>query len=232
MKPLKLRTTRRGVRMMHARHVVSEALHRPGATHSVFDVLAALTVLLSPEPELTLLGFAAGGMIAPLRALGHDHRVHGVDLDLQGARLFSRVASAWKGQVTVTRSDAVAFLHSLNRCSPCIVEDLSVQTPDGDVQKPGVSFGDLPALIESRLSDRGVAVFNLLPSSQRSWAAIERCVRAPFVEARRVDLAGYENRIVVAGRRLPSARVLVSQCNGLLSALGSRMTGTLKAKTL
>ncbi|MBS2026602.1 MAG: hypothetical protein JST54_01755 [Deltaproteobacteria bacterium] len=227
---MKTRKTRGSVRLVHGRHVISELPVRPGPTHSVFDVLAAALAALSGGDEVTLLGFAAGGMIAPLRALGRDDRVHGIDLDLTGARLFQRHARAWAGDVSVTRTDAVDFMRRQRRRQPCIVEDLSMQLEDGDVQKPDVSFDVLPKLIARKLSARGLAVFNLLPSPSRNWIAIERSVGAPFPEVRVVLLDEFENRVLLAARNLPEPASLQVQLDAVLELIGSRMTGTLQVR--
>jgi len=227
---METRKTRHGIRIVHGRHIVSELLAQPGPTHSVFDVLAASVAALSPGRDLTMLGFSGGGMLAPLRSLGRDDRVHGVDLDLSGARIFRRLARKWSGDVSVTRADAVDFLRKSTRRHACIVEDLSVQLANRDVQKPDVSFELMPSLIAKRLSKRGVAIFNLLPSDSRTWRELERGVMAPFEVARVVQLDDFENRVLLAGAALPDPWTIHQQLNAVLSLLGSKMAGTLHVR--
>ena len=73
--------TRRGARLVQNGSVLSEVLAKPGATDSVFDVLAAAIQIFSPGDRVGILGFAGGGLIAPLRAMSGDHNLSGVDLD-------------------------------------------------------------------------------------------------------------------------------------------------------
>ena len=77
---MKIERTRRGARIIDDDVVLSEILARPGPTHSLFDVLAAAVAAFAPGPRFAMLGFAGGGMIAPLRAMGCDIPVRAVDL--------------------------------------------------------------------------------------------------------------------------------------------------------
>ncbi|MEC9081308.1 MAG: hypothetical protein VYE44_05980, partial [Verrucomicrobiota bacterium] len=65
-----VKPTGRGARLVQNGSVLSEVLAQPGPTNSVFDALAALVRLFSPGARVGLLGFAGGGIIAPLRAMG------------------------------------------------------------------------------------------------------------------------------------------------------------------
>lgn len=224
---MEIRTTRRGLRLVHGRHVLSEVLARPGPTHSVFDVLAATVAALSNGPRVLLLGFAGGGMIAPLRALGCTERVDGVDLDLTGVRLFRRVGRDWSGEVRVVKEDALAAVKRERRV-PFVIEDLSVQLDDGDVVKPPISFSPLPGLIARRLAADGAAVFNLLPQPGRTWLSLEREVAAPFAAVRVIHLEEFENRILIGARALPDPAALGYQLRGVLELIGSRIGPTLR----
>ncbi|NIP94518.1 MAG: hypothetical protein GWO24_14175, partial [Akkermansiaceae bacterium] len=73
----KLRRCARGACLEQHGCVLSEILEEPGSTHSVFDVLAAAVAVFSPGRRVAVLGFAGGGMMAPLRKLGGDHEVEG-----------------------------------------------------------------------------------------------------------------------------------------------------------
>lgn len=229
---MEIRKTRRGARILHGPHVLSEVLAQPGPTHSVFDVLAAAAAAFSNGDELLALGFAGGGMVAALRALGRADRVQGVDLDLRGARIFERLGRGWSGEVHVARSDATSFLRRSRRRYACVVEDLSVQLADRDVQKPDDSYGPLPGLIAGHLSRGGVAVFNLLPTDARSWPFIMHAVASPFHASCVVHLDGFENRVLIAAAALPSARAVRARLDALLALIGSRMQGTLSARRL
>ena len=104
--------TCRGARLVQNGSVLSEVLAVPGATDSVFDVLAASVIQFSPADRVGLLGFAGGGIIAPLRAMGCGHIISGVDLDSTGYKLFCKLSSRWKGEVRFEEGDAAEWLRS------------------------------------------------------------------------------------------------------------------------
>src|SRR5262249_25485667 len=71
---LKVVRTRRSVRLVDGPDLVSHLRTTPGPTHGFFDLLAACAAAFAPgdlarAPRVLLLGFAAGGILAPLRAL-------------------------------------------------------------------------------------------------------------------------------------------------------------------
>ena len=102
--------TRRGLRLLEGDVILSELLARPGPTHCLFDVLAACVAALAPGPRIALLGFAGGGIVAPLRAMGFPHAIEAVDLDPTGEKLFRELARHWAGEVRVARMDALEWL--------------------------------------------------------------------------------------------------------------------------
>lgn len=217
--------TRRGARIVHGGHVVSEILSRPGPTHSVFDVLAAAVVALRPEARrIALLGFAGGGMLAPLRALGCSARVEGVDLSTTPARAFFELAQGWSGWVRVYEDDAAQWLARRQRGWDVIIEDLSQQVP-GDVIKPEVSIEVLPELIARRLGRDGISVVNVLPTPGYSWAELLGCIASSSEGAAVVRIGGFENRLVLGGRELPSSAALSRRLTKALGELGSRLAG-------
>lgn len=211
--------------------MLSEVLAAPGPTHSVFDALAAGVSELSPGPRVAVLGFAAGGMIAPLRALGFEAPVSAVDLDLRGVPVFRELSSEWAGRVTVAKSDAAAWLARQKRPFDAIVEDLSVQLP-GDVEKPEVSLGRLPELIARRLAPGGVAVVNVLPAADLTWPELIERLSRGHSHAAEVRLQAFSNRIVIAGEALPDARALGSRLRGALERIGSELAQGLHVRTI
>lgn len=206
MPPLRLQAGTTILRLFHGPHLISALPRSPGPTHSVFDALAACTYAAAPFAQrIALLGFAAGGVVAPLRAVGSGAVIHGVDLSSQGAQAFRRVASSWAGRVRFTRAEASRWLV---RQAPfdAIIEDLSAQLP-GDVTKPDVSLSTLPALIRDRLAPGGIAVINALPRAELSWRDLERTLCKPYAGWLSVGLADFENRILVAGARLSATEL-------------------------
>src|SRR5262245_16741215 len=127
-----------GARVVQAGTVLSEVLAAPGPTHSLFDVLAAAVTALTPGPRVALLGFAAGGIVAPLRAMGFPHRLEAVDLSLEGEKLFRELSGAWAGRVSLAHADAAVWLGARRGRYDLIVEDLFLEGRSGMI-KPRAS---------------------------------------------------------------------------------------------
>ncbi|MDP6793951.1 MAG: hypothetical protein QF721_07245 [Verrucomicrobiota bacterium] len=224
--------TCRGARLVQNGSVLSEVLAAPGATNSVFDVLAASVHQLSPADRVGLLGFAGGGMIAPLRAMGCGHSIRGVDLDRVGYELFCEFSSGWKGEVRFVQADAVEWLRSRRDKFDLLVEDLSVGR-DGDVFKPDVSIDTLPGLIRSRLKPGGIAVFNLLPPDNRTWTEMMSKVCKPFEFGVQILFESFYNRVVVLGDKgFPPARTVSRLLRAALCGIGSEMERDISVHSL
>ena len=219
--------TRGGVRLKQHGVVVCELRSSAGPTHSVFDVLAALMVALPVPGPAALLGFSAGGMVAPLAALGWDRPLAAVDLDTKAFAVFRRHCPEWRSRVKFHRAEAGAWLRRRRSRFGLLVEDLSVPV-SGDVVKPRASWEELPELIRRRLHPEGVAVFNLLPDPEHPWNRAIPTIRGRFRAALVVRFRDYENRILVVGERLPSARALSGRLGRLLRELGSRQAGRIQ----
>ena len=228
---MKVVRTRRGARIVEDDVVLSELLARPGATHALFDVLAACVAVLAPGPRFAMLGFAGGGIIAPLRALGFPHPIQAVDLSRDGEDLFHELSSEWAGEVGLEIDDAAAWLRRRRGRWDLILEDLSVPSPAGTV-KPYVSFDDLPALIHRRLAPGGVALTNLLPLPGTSWASLLARVALPHRRAVVLTLDEYENRFLLAGRALPTAAEASLRIRRALRGIGSYQEKLIRLRTL
>lgn len=229
MDMVKIQKTRHGLRLSQHGVVLSELRTTAGPTHSVFDVLAALVAGLAPTGRVGVLGFAGGGVMAPLRALGHEGRIDSCDLDRAGYDLFCRHCREWASQVRWRRADAVAWLRGQPSGFRLLVEDLSVPS-GGDVTKPLVSWEVMPGLMRSKLAPDGVAVFNLLRPQHATWARAMAGVTEGFAEARVLELEEYENRILVAGAELPTARDLGRQMREALARIRSRQATRVRAR--
>ncbi len=220
---MKITKTRSGLRLSQHGVVISELRTTAGPTHSVFDVLAALLTLFGQEGALAMLGFAGGGVIAPLRRLNFIRSFEAVDLDEASYRLFVKHCSAWASQVHWHKGEAAAWLRSQRSLFDVLVEDLSIPQ-DGDVIKPEMSWTLLPALIRRRVSARGIAIFNLLPPPGRRWTAALTPFRQEFQQVRLIELEEFQNRILIAGTKLPDARLLGRSLRVLLRQLGSNQS--------
>lgn len=221
--------TRSGVRLVQHGTVLSEVLTHPGPTHSVADVIAACVQAVAPGPRVAMLGFAGGGVLAPLRAMGGRQTVAAVDLENSGWRLFRRLCSAWAGQVDFKRVEACAWLRGNPSRHDVIIDDLSVPM-NADVFKPAVTWKELPRLIYKRLSPDGVALFNLLPPADVSWDLGIHRVLQGAKDARLIYFTDYENRLLIVGKQLPAARELSRRVRANLRSIRSRLASRISVR--
>lgn len=212
--------TRGGARMEQDGLIVSEILDHPAATNSLFDVLAAAVAALARGDRMAMLGFAGGGVVAPLRAMGYGHPIEACDLSLDGEALFRELSAPWCGDVRVDEAEASAWLRAKRGRYDVILEDLSARV-DGEITKPDVSLEVLPALMHRRLRPRGVAVMNVLPVPGRPWTRLLPDLAAPFAHARSLVLDAWENRVLILGDDLESASRCSRRITRVLEAVGS-----------
>ena len=222
--------TARGARLEQDDAVLSEVLSRPGPTHGVFDLLAAAVAGLARGPRLAVLGFAAGGFVAPLRAMGWPGLVEGVDLSEKGPELFRRILGARAGAVHIDHDDAVTWLEKGGEWD-VVVEDLSIPSATG-VIKPPITIDPLPGLIRSNLTADGIVVTNLLPLLERSWQTLLEDLAGPGDSALVIHLDEYHNRILLTGRSLPGPDEAMRLLQGRLSAIGSRQAEKMSVRLL
>lgn len=227
---MKITRTKHGLRLSQHGVVITELRTTPGPTHSVFDVLGALIAVLAPVGRVGVLGFAGGGMMAPLRHLGVEAPIDSVDLDRTGYDLFRRHCPAWSCGVNWQQADALVWLRQQPSGFGLLLDDLSVPR-EGDVFKPAISWNELPALIRRRLRPAGVGIFNLLPPAEGGWDSHLKQIAGGFRAAQILELAEFENRILIAGDALPSARALSARLRGALRRLRSRQAGKIKLRS-
>lgn len=227
--------TKHGLRLSQHGVVISELRTSPGPTHSVFDVLAASIAVLAPTGRIGVLGFAGGGMMAPLRALEVKAVIDSVDLDRAGYDLFQQHCPQWTAGVNWQQADAVAWLREQAPVFELLMDDLSVPQDD-DVFKPAISWDVLPKLMRARLSPGGFGVFNLLPAAGGTWKAdLARLLKSggwSRAQARMIYLDEFENRILITGDKLPGARKLSSQLRQALQGLHSRQADLIQVRAI
>ena len=228
---MKVIRTRRGARLEQDGLIVSEVLSQPGATDTLFDVLAATIAALSPGPRVAMLGFAAGGIIAPLRAMGFGHPIQACDLSIDQVPLFRELSEPWCGDVEVARSEAGAWLRRQRQPWDLIFEDLSARV-DGEGTKPAVSLDVLPPRMAKRLAPGGLAITNVLPVPGRPWSELLPHLAAPFACAHVVHLDAWENRVLICAEDLPPARDVGDRLRRHLIVLGSHEAGGLSVRAL
>ncbi len=230
---MKIVRTRRGVRLVAEDDdvVLSEVLALPGPTHSLFDALAGCIAALAPGPRIAVLGFAGGGIIAPLRAMDCTHPIAAVDLSREGESIFRELSSDWCGEVTLDEEDAGDWLARRRTRFDLIVEDLSVPSPVGTV-KPYATFDTIPERMARRLAPHGLAVFNMLPLPGTRWDSLIARVGQPWARVVTVELDEYENRLVLAGDNLAPAAELSRRVRAALKSIESSQTHQCKFRTI
>lgn len=202
----------------------------PGPTHSVFDVLAALVAVLQPVGRIGVLGFAAGSMMAPLRFLRVGNPVATVDLDRAGYDLFVEHCSEWAGELKWKRADANDWLEKQSSKFGLLIDDLSIPVND-DVVKPDCSWSTLPALMRSHVGQGGIVISNQLKPDGASWSTGMNVFRKLFDEVQVIHLDEFENRIIVAGERLPPVRETSKCLKAKLNLLGSEQAGLFRMRS-
>jgi spermidine synthase len=230
---LRIVRTKSGAQIVDGRDVVSELLSYAGPTHGLFDVLAACVAALAPGRRVAVLGFAAGGFVAPLRAMGFDARLDCVDASRDGVQLFRELASDWAGDVRVAHADAAAWLRRQRRRYDVVLEDLSIpRTRRQDGTKPDISVTVLPDLIRQRITPNGVVVTNLIPVPGYTWPALEAQVSRSFRHAAVVHFRDYENRVLVASNRLAGAIPVSRAIRAKLRWIASIQSERVRVRTL
>ncbi len=220
-----------GARLVDQGCVLSEIRTDPGPTHCLFDVLAASIAALSPGPRVLMLGFAGGGVLAPLRALDWSHPVEAVEWDVTGQDVFRELCSRWCGEVEIHDAEAGAWLRRSRRRFDLVFDDLSIPQ-DGTLTKPAVSLDELPALMRARVGAQGIALTNVLPVPGWSMKDLLAQLASPWPRAVVVHFEDWENRLLIAGTQLADARRLSRRLRSALEALGSRQLGRYSVRTL
>jgi hypothetical protein len=228
---LDIRRVRGGVRLRQHGVVLSAMRSTPGPTHSVFDVLAAAVAVLEPAGRVGVLGFAAGGIMAPLQALGFGGPIEAVDLDPAGYRVYRAHCQRWAGEVRWQQADALEWLRAQPARFGLLLDDLSVPEA-GDVVKPALCWEQLPLLMRRRIRGGGYGVFNLFSPAGGRWSgALEQIARL-FGRACWVELEEFENRFVLAGTRVPAARELGAALRRALRRIRSRQADRIRVHTV
>ena len=212
--------THQGARIEQGDLVLSEIRSEPGPTDSLFDVLAACMASLVPGHRAAVLGFAGGGLVAPLRAMGFGHPLTAVDLSLQYEPLFRELSEPWCGHVDVVQAEASAWLKRDDRSWDLLLDDLSADGPQGET-KPEVSLTTLPDLMARRLQPRGIAVTNVLPVPSVAWRTLLPTLARPYRRAHVLTFDAWENRVLIAGNHLGTARETAAPIRHALRVIGS-----------
>ena len=112
-----------------------------------------------------------------------------------------------------------------------ILEDLSENHPEHGAVKPWTSLDVLPSRMAARLGTDGVVAINLLPWPGVPWTTLTDRMSAPFRHACVVHFEKYENRLLITGDRLPSAREIGRQLRANLRRVGSKQANAVTVRT-
>ena len=176
-----------------------------------------------------MLGFAGGGMMAPLRAMGGEHVVSACDLAGEGHEIYQSLATGWGGEVRFDQMEATRWMRGQRRKFDALVEDLSVPV-EGDVVKPEVSWRVLPRLMEQKLQPTGVSVMNLLPTPDVTWGEMIEACRWSGRPGVIVEFGQYFNRILIQGEAVGEARSAGAMLRKALCGIGSRTAVRISVK--
>jgi spermidine synthase len=171
----------------------------------VWDALAAPLLLLPPTRRRTVLvlGLGGGSAARVVRAIAPRARIVGVEYSAQVLQAARRSFDLDALCVDVVRGDARRYLDRTRRRFDLVVEDVfvgsarSVRKPDW-LPDPGL------ARAAHCLHPGGVLVSNSIDET----ADVARAMRGLFPSTLRIDVEGYDNRVVVGGPRPVTARAL------------------------
>jgi spermidine synthase len=181
--------------------------YTPGklGTGSVWDALVAPLLLLPPvrRRSILILGLGGGSAARIVRALAPRAEIVGVELDgdvVQAAREHFDLDQIG---VRVLETDANRYLGRTQRRFDAILEDVfignarAIRKPDW-LPRPGL------ARAASRLARGGLLISNTIDESREVAAEMRRIQSATLA----VEIAGYDNRIVVGGPSIINGRML------------------------
>jgi spermidine synthase len=173
-------------------------------TGTVWWALAAPVVLVARKrPRVLLLGLGAGSVAAAVRALSPAALIVGVERDRDVLRAARRHFELDRHRVEIVADDAFAYLRRERRQFDLVIEDVFVG-PVRRVRKPDGLVDEGYPLIRRRLASGGFAVANTIHETP----VVVRALRPFGPRVVSLDVHGYWNRVVVAGRDVPAPRVV------------------------
>lgn len=185
------------------------SLYRPGqaTTGSVWDALVAPLAWLPRRRRsaVLVLGLGGGSAARLVRAVSPRARIVGVERSAEVIRAARRWFDLDALGMEVVCDDARHFLGRSRAHFDVVIEDVFVGT-ERTVRKPAwLLEGGLP-LAARRLRRGGVLVVNSIDETPEVVAAM----RPLFPSLVRIDVADYDNRVVVGGPRGLTGRSLRS----------------------
>lgn len=183
--------------------------YEPGkvATGSVWDALAVPLLALPPRRRRSVLILGLGGASAArvLRSLAPGAELVGVEISPEVVKTARRWFDLDEIGMRVVVEDARSFLETERQRYDLVIDDIFVgrgrrACKPAWLPEPGL------ALAARRLLPGGLLVSNALDEA----AQVTRTLCHHFPHVLRLELKEYDNRVLVAGASLPTARELRS----------------------
>ena len=161
-----------------------------------WDALAAPILLLPPSHRrsVLILGLGGGSAARIARALAPRARIVGVERDPEVVRAAKRWFDLDELKVEVIVGDALTYLRRARRQFDVVLEDIFVGK-GRRVHKPEWLPDPGLELAAERVAHGGLLVSNTIDEAP----AAARTMRKLFRSTLRIDIDGYDNRIVVGG---------------------------------
>lgn len=180
-------------------------------TGLVWDMMAAAALLGEREEPRTLLmlGLAGGTTLRILRRLLPSCRFTAVDIDGEIVGLARRHMALDETGVEVVIGDAYRWLDRNRRTFDVVIDDIYL-AGRADVFRPRTMDRRVLSVLQRCVAPGGVLAVNLVtgPGHRAVQSATRRMLRAFFPEVRSVTSPAAMNEILVAGRRVGTARRL------------------------
>ena len=199
--------------------------YAPGTarTGSVWDALAAPLLLLpaARRRSVLVLGLGGGSVARLARALAPRARIVGVERGADVLRAARRFFDLDALDLEIVHADALRYLAWTRRRFDVILEDVFVGTGRA-VHKPDWLPDPGLARAARHLRPDGLLVSNAIDEAPD----VARCLGGLFPGLLRIEVAGYDNRVLVGGPRSIRAGALRAAVarNPLLSATLPRLS--------
>jgi spermidine synthase len=181
--------------------------YEPGrtGTGSVWDALAAPLLLLPParRRSILILGLGGGSVARIVRALAPRAEIVGVERDPRVVRAAREHFDLDDIRVRIVESDARSYLGRTRRQFDAILEDVfvgnarAIRKPDW-LPSPGLGRA------ARHIARGGILVSNTIDET----AEVAAVMRRLFPATLGIDIAEYDNRVVVGGPSVISGRLL------------------------
>ncbi|MGH0029753.1 MAG: spermidine synthase [Myxococcota bacterium] len=185
------------------------SLYRPGraTTGSVWDALAVPLVWLPRrrDASVLILGLGGGSAARLVRAVSPRARIVGIERSAEVIRAARRWFDLDALGVDVHCADARRFLARSRAHFDVVIEDVFIGT-ERTVRKPQWMIEGGLAAAARRLRPGGLLVSNSIDETRE----VAREMRRHFPALVRIDVDGFDNRVLVGGPRGLSGRGLRS----------------------